>query len=149
MLIAIALHVLAVVAWVGGMGFTLFMLRPGLAALQPAERLGVLARVLARFLPVVGVAVVVIAVTGGWLMARLGGFGTVPWGIHAMVGLGVIMILVYVWIVARLNPRFQAAVRGADWPAAAAIAEQIRVLIMLNFVLGVIVIFAGIVGRGG
>jgi uncharacterized membrane protein len=149
MLIAIALHVLAVVVWVGGMGFTLFMLRPGLAPLPPPERLGVLARVLARFLPAVGIAIGVIAVTGGWLMVRLGGFGTVPWSVHAMVSLGLIMILLYAWILTRLNPRFQAAVRGGDWPAAGAIAENIRVLIVINFVLGVIVIVAGILGRAG
>lgn len=149
MRIAIALHVLAVVAWVGGMGFALFMLRPGLAPLAPAERLGVLARVFARFLPAVGIAIVVIAVTGGWLMTLYGGLRNVPWGVNAMVGVGVVMILVYVWIVARLNPRFQAAVQGADWPAAGALAERIRRWVALNFALGVIAIVAGVVGRVG
>ncbi|HEY1328577.1 MAG TPA: CopD family protein [Casimicrobiaceae bacterium] len=147
MLIAIALHVLAVVTWVGGMAFMLFMLRPGLAPLPPAERLGVLSRVLARFLPAVGVAVVVIVLTGGWLMAQYGGFGRMPWGVHVMTGLGVIMIVVYLWIMVQLHPRFRAAVRGTDWPAAGALAESIRRAVVLNFVLGVIVIVAGIVGR--
>jgi uncharacterized membrane protein len=149
MLIAIALHVLAVVVWVGGMGFMLFMLRPGLAPLAPAERLGVMARVVARFMPVVGIAVVVIAVTGGWLMSLYGGARSAPWGVQAMVTLGVVMIVVYLWIAVRLNPRFQAAVRAADLPAAGALAERIRGYVVLNFALGVIAILAGIAGRGG
>ncbi|HTI49171.1 MAG TPA: CopD family protein [Casimicrobiaceae bacterium] len=149
MLIAIALHVLAVVVWVGGMGFMLFMLRPGLAPLPPAERLGVLARVLTRFLPAVGAAVVVIAVTGGWLMSLYGGMRNTPWGVHVMVALGVVMILVYAWIIVRLNPRMQAAVRTGDLPSAATLAERIRRYVVLNFVLGVVVIVAAIVGRGG
>lgn len=149
MLIAVAVHVLAVVVWVGGMAFTLFMLRPGLAALAPPERLGVLARVLARFLPTVGIAILVIALTGGWLMARYDGLGNAPWGVHVMTALGAVMILVYLWLLARVNPRFQAAVRGGDWPAAGALAERIRRWVGVNLVLGVIVIFAGIVGRAG
>jgi uncharacterized membrane protein len=149
MLIAIAIHVLAVVVWVGGMAFTLFTLRPGLAALAPPERLGVLARVLARFLPAVGVAIVVIALTGGWLMSQYGGLRNVPSGVRAMTALGVVMILVYLWLVARLGPRFQAAVRAADWRAAAAQAERIRRWIALNFALGVIVIVLAILGRVG
>lgn len=148
MLIAIALHVLAVVVWVGGMGFMLFTLRSGLAPLPPAERLAVLSRVVARFLPVVGIAIVVIAATGGWLMSLYGAMRNAPWSVHVMVVLGVVMMLVYVWIAVRLNPRFQAAVRAADLPAAGALAERIRRYVAVNFVLGVVVILAGIVGRG-
>jgi uncharacterized membrane protein len=148
MLIAIALHVLAVVVWVGGMGFMLFTLRAGLAPLPPAERLGVLSRVLGRFLLAVGIAIVVIALTGGWLMTLYGGIGNAPWSVHVMIALGVVMFVVYGWIIVRLNPRLQAAVRAADLPAAGALAERIRRWVMLNFVLGVIVILAAFAGRG-
>ena len=34
-----ALHVLAVVLWVGGMAFAHFFLRPALATLEPPQRL--------------------------------------------------------------------------------------------------------------
>jgi uncharacterized membrane protein len=148
MLIAIALHVLAVVVWVGGMGFMLFTLRPGLAPLPPAERLGVLSRVLGRFLLAVGIAIVVIALTGGWLMTRYGGIGNAPWSVHVMIVLGVVMFVIYAWIMVRLNPRLQAAVRAADLPAAGALAERIRRWVVLNFALGVIVILAAVAGRG-
>jgi uncharacterized membrane protein len=149
MLVVIALHVLAVVVWVGGMSFTLFVLREGLAPLAPPERLRVLARVFGRFLPIVGAAIVVIAATGGWLLPQYGGVRGAPWGVHAMIALGVVMIVVYAVLLLRHNPRFQAAVRAEDWPAAGALAGRIRMLVGLNLVLGVVVIVAGIVGRGG
>jgi uncharacterized membrane protein len=146
---AVALHVLAVVVWVGGMSFTLFVLRQGLAPLAPPQRLAVLARVFARFLPAVGAAIVVIAVTGGWLLMQYGGMRAAPWGVHAMIGLGAVMMVVYVVLLVRHNPRFQAAVAASDWPAAGALAERIRKLVALNLALGVIVIVAGIAGRAG
>jgi uncharacterized membrane protein len=43
----------------------------------------------------------------------------------------------------------QAAVRTGDLPSAATLAERIRRYVVLNFVLGVVVIVAAIVGRGG
>lgn len=149
MLLVIALHVLAVVVWVGGMAFALFILRPGLAALAPPQRLAVLAKVFGRFLPVVGGAIVVIALTGGWLLMQFGGLRGAPMGVHVMIGIGIVMILVYLGIVIRLNPRLQAAVRAADWSTGGATAESIRRWITLNLVLGVVVIVVGIVGRSG
>jgi len=149
MLLIVALHVLAVVVWVGGMAFALFILRPGLAALPPAQRLAVLAKVFARFLPAVGYAIVVIAATGGWLLLQYGGLRNAPWGVHAMLGLGLVMVLVYLWILLRLNPRLQAAVRAEDWAAGGAAAERIRGWVAINLALGVVVIIVGIAGRAG
>jgi uncharacterized membrane protein len=145
----IAVHVLAVVVWVGGMSFMVFVLRQGLAPLAPPERLGVLARVLMRFMPVVGAAVIVIVATGGWLLLQYGGIRGAPWGVHAMLALGALMIVIYLVLIARHNPRFQAAVRAGDWPAAGALAERIRKLVSVNLVLGIVVIVAGVAGRGG
>ena len=147
MLLLIALHVLAVVVWVGGMAFALFVLRPGLAVLAPPQRLGVLARVFARFLPLAGVAVLVLAATGAALLAQYGGLRAAPWGVHAMIALGIVMIVVFLLVLLRLNPRLQAAVRAEDWPAGGAAAERMRRWITLNLGLGVVVGIVGIVGR--
>ena len=149
MLIVVALHVLAVVVWVGGMSFTLLFLRQGLAPLAPPERLGVLARVFARFLPVVGVAIIVIAVTGGWLLMQYGGLRAAPWGVQAMILLGGLMMVIYLVLLLRHNPRFQAAVAAGDWPGAGALAEAMRKLVALNLALGVVVILVGVAGRSG
>jgi uncharacterized membrane protein len=148
MLLLVALHVLAVVVWVGGMAFALFVLRPGLAPLPPPQRLAVLARVFARFLPVVGIAVLVLAATGAVLLAHYGGLRAVPWGVHVMIALGAVMVVVYL-VVLRLNPRLQAAVRAEDWPAGGAVAERMRRWIMVNLARGIVVVVAGVVGRAG
>jgi uncharacterized membrane protein len=148
MALALALHLLAVILWVGGMAFALLVLRPALAALPPPLRAGVLARVFARFLPLVGVAVIVVAVSGGALLTQYRGLRAAPPGVHAMLGLGVAMMLIYGWLAGRLNPRLQAAVRTEDWPAAGATATLMRHWVAVNLVLGLIVIVVAIVARG-
>jgi uncharacterized membrane protein len=145
--VAVALHVLAVVVWVGGMAFALFVLRPGLAALAPPQRIAVLARVFARFLPLVGVAIVVIIASGAALLLRMPDLRGLRWGIHVMTSVGVVMIVVYAVLWLRLNPRLQRAAAAADWPAAAAVAESMRRGVLVNLVLGIVVIVAAIVGR--
>ena len=145
--IAVALHVLAVVVWVGGMAFALFVLRPGLAALAPPQRIAVLARVFARFLPLVGAAILVIVASGAAMLLALPSLRGLGWGLHVMTGVGVVMIVVYAVLWLRLNPRLQKAAAAEDWPGAAAVAESMRRAVLLNLVLGIVVIVAAIVGR--
>ena len=45
----LALHILCIVVWVGGMFFALVVLRPSLAALEPAQRIALHNRVFRRF----------------------------------------------------------------------------------------------------
>ncbi len=146
--LAVALHVLAVVAWVGGMAFALFILRPGLATLPPPQRVGVLARVFARFLPAVGGAILVIVATGAALLWQRGSMRGLGWGLHTMLALGLAMIVVYLVLLLRLNPRLQSAAAAQDWPAAGAAAERMRRAVAVNLLLGVIVVLAAIAGRG-
>ena len=145
--LAVALHVLAVVVWVGGMAFALFVLRPGLAALAPPQRITVLATVFARFLPLVGGAILVIVASGAAMLLALPSLRGLGWGLHVMTGVGVVMIVVYAVLWLRLNPRLQRAAAAQDWPGAAAVAESMRRAVLLNLVLGIVVIVAAIVGR--
>jgi uncharacterized membrane protein len=145
--VAVALHVLAVVAWVGGMAFALFVLRPGLAALPPPQRVAVLARVFARFLPIVAAAIVVIVASGVAMLLQLPTLRGQGWGLHMMIALGAVMIVIYLFLWWRLNPRLQAAAAAGDWPAGGRAAEAMRKGVQVNFVLGIIVIVAAIVGR--
>ena len=142
---AIALHVLAVAVWVGGMAFALFVLKAALAPLAPPQRLGVLSLAFGRFLAVVGAAVVVVLVTGAWLVPRYGGFAALPPGTHVMIGCGALMIAVYLWLVGAVAPRLRRAIEGTDLASAAATAATMRHLVVVNFVLGVVAIIAAIV----
>ena len=51
-----AVHVLAVLVWVGGMVFAHFFLRPALVLLEPPQRLRLMHEVLRRFFAIVLVA---------------------------------------------------------------------------------------------
>ena len=99
-------HVLAVVLWVGGMGFAHFFLRPAVQALEPPQRLTLMRAVLQRFLAAAGIAVLVVLASGGALLA-LGATGR---SIHAMTAGGVVMAAVYGHVRFALYPRLARAV---------------------------------------
>ena len=149
MRIALAVHVLAVAGWVGGMAFALFALRPALGLLAPPVRLGVMARVFARFLPAAGVAVVAVLASGAAMIAARGGLSGLPAGVHAMIGLGLVMSVVYAYVVFVPWPRLRAAVASEAWPVAGAAAESIRRAVLLNLALGVVAIVAAFAGGPG
>src|SRR6185295_10823867 len=92
----IVLHVLAAVFWVGGMAFAYFVLRPAAGPLDPPVRLALWRRVFARFLPWVGLSIVVLLASGyGMLLMMFGGFRTAPVYVHVMQGTGLLMMLLY------------------------------------------------------
>ena len=90
--LALFLHLLAVAVWVGGMIFAHFCLRPAIADLSPQLRLPLWESVFGRFFNWVAAAVLVILLTGGFLLMQFGG-GHATWPLHAMAGLGIVMML--------------------------------------------------------
>jgi uncharacterized membrane protein len=145
--VALLVHLLAVVFWVGGMAFAHFALRPALGALhEPAQRLTLLAGVLARFFAGVTVAIVLLLASGGYLMA-IGAVATTRLAVHTMVGLGLVMVLVFVYIRVRPYPALRRAVSAEAWPTAAAAMGTIRKLVAFNLVVGAIVIAVVMLGR--
>src|SRR5205823_2201908 len=59
-----AIHLLAIIAWVGGMAFTLLCLRPAAAVLEPPARVTLMHAAMGRFIALVTVAALVAFVTG-------------------------------------------------------------------------------------
>ena len=67
--IALSLHIIAVVIWVGGMLFAHMALRPVAASqLEPPVRLKLWVGVFGRFFPWVWVCIAVILVSGFWII---------------------------------------------------------------------------------
>lgn len=129
------------------MAFTHFALRPALAeTLEPPQRLKLLAAILQRFLAAVTLAVVLIVLTGGYLMAQMGGVGA-PAAVHAMATIGLVMIVIFAVIRARTYPVMRAAVGAGRWPEAGAAANTIRRLVEVNLALGAVVIVIAALGR--
>jgi uncharacterized membrane protein len=133
-----AIHILAIVIWIGGMFFAVFVLRPSIAALEPAQRVALHNRVFRRFFLIVWHAMPIALISGFAMVPGLyGGFGRLPWNVQAMMALGIVMALVFLAVVFGPYRRFRAAVATAR---AGEAAERIRRLIQLNVLLGVITI---------
>jgi uncharacterized membrane protein len=141
------LHLLAAMVWVGGMFFALFCLRPASAqVLQPPQRLPLWAATLANFLPYTGIAVLLLLVSGGAMLALIGPRNA-PLGVHLMMALGVLMALVFADVWLRLFPRLRAHCEAQQWPAGAQVLEGIRRRVMLNLALGVVVVVVAVFAR--
>jgi len=147
MSIALWLHVLGVVVWVGGMFFAHVALRPSVQALEPPVRLPLLAATLRRFFAWVAVAVLAILVTGVWMIVRMGGFAAAGPSVHAMSAVGSVMAAIYGYIVMVPFRAMRTAVAARTWPAAGAAMARIRTLVALNLVLGVVAISVAMLGR--
>lgn len=144
---ALLIHLLAVIVWIGGMFFAHVCLRPVAAEqLPPPQRLPLLSAVLGRFFNAVTVAIVAILATGFWRFAEVGG-RVAPWGWHAMAGIGVAMVVIFLVIVLRFYPRLKAAVAAQDWPAGGAAMNVIRPLVLVNLILGVVTVVVALLGR--
>lgn len=149
MTIAIALHILAAVIWVGGMFFAYVCLRPVAAnLLDPPLRLPLWAHVFGKFFPFVWIAVIALPLTGYWMMFTLyGGMSNSPPYIHIMNGIGSVMILLFLHVFFAPYKRLKQAVADQNWPVGAKSLGQIRILVGINLSLGLIVIAIASGGR--
>jgi uncharacterized membrane protein len=143
----IFLHLLGAMAWIGGMFFAYFCLRPAAGeVLQPPQRLPLWTAAFSRFLPYTAVAVAVLLATGFTLLAQTG-FSQAPPGWHAMLALGLVMTAIFAWVYGVLFPALRRDCAAAAWPAAAQTLNRIRRLVALNLVLGVCTVAAAMTAR--
>ncbi|MGF6698332.1 putative membrane protein [Paraburkholderia sp. MM5496-R1] len=145
--VALFLHLLGVAVWVGGMVFAHFCLRPALGDLSPQLRLPLWESVFGRFFNWVGVSVLVILISGGFLLMQFGG-AHASWPLHAMTGLGIVMMLIFGHIRFAVYPRIRRAVQAQKWPDGAQAVGTVRRLVLINLVLGVVTIGFAALSRG-
>ena len=151
-----ALHVLAIVVWVGGMVFAHFFLRPAVAALPPPQRLPLMQAVLGRFFAAVLAASAVTLATGLWMIGRVakqvvqgGGSFSMPPSWTLMTALGVLMILIFGHIRFVLYKRLSAAVAASDWTRGADQLASLRRWVGANLAIGVVVILVAVLKLPG
>ena len=149
MSIAIPLHLLSAVIWVGGMFFAYQCLRPAAASiLEPPERLKLWVGVFKLFFLWVWVAIVLILGSGYWMVFSVfGGFKGA--GIHVMLmqAIGVTMMLIFMHVFFAPYGRLKRAVAQQNWSEGAQALGQIRQLVGANVLLGLLVILIGAGGR--
>ena len=146
--LALTLHILGAVVWVGGMFAAYVCLRPAAGALEGPQRLQLWRNFFAKFFPWVWVSVLLLLASGFWMMlTTFGGFAGAALYIHLMMGIGLLMVALFVWLFHGPWLKFKRAVDAKDWPAAAGHLNRIRQIIMINLPLGLIVVVIGGSGR--
>ena len=146
MTIALFLHVISAVIWVGGMFLAYLCVRPAAAeALEPPQRLTLWTGIFRRFFPWVWAAVVLILLSGFYM---LGEMGAMPPYVIAMTLIGIVMSAIFLHIYFAPFGRLKKAVAAQDWKTGGAALNQIRILVGVNLTLGILNIAIAILGRG-
>jgi len=148
MSVAIALHVLAAVIWVGGMFFGYVCLRPALGILEPPARMRTLRGTMQNFFAWVSISIVVLLLTGYWAVsASYAGFSGLPLHINIMQGTGWVMILMFGHLYFAVWPKMQRAVDNEDWEEAVRRHNTIKRIIEINLTLGIVTVLIAASGR--
>ena len=148
MTVAISLHILAAIVWIGGMFFAVLVLRPASGDLEPTDRLPLWGRTFAKFFPWVWASVALLVLTGYWMIfERWGGFADLPLHAHLMHGIGWIMVLIYLHLWFAPYKRFKAALAAGEPPVAAKNLNQIRWIVTTNLGIGLINAVIGASGQ--
>ena len=148
MALLIALHVLAAVVWVGGMFFAYMVLRQSAGPLESETRLALWHRVFRRFFPWVWSSIVLLLASGYGMMFRyFGGFAGAGLYIQVMQGVGIVMMLLFLHLFFVPWRRFSDAVEGKQLPEAVKQLDQIRRIVAVNLVLGLLTMIVGASGR--
>lgn len=149
MAILVLLHVLAVVVWVGGMFFAYTALRPAaVETLEPPARLTLWVSVFKRFFFGVWISVAIVLATGLIMLFKyFGGMAGAPMYVHAMLGLGLLMMAIYAHVYFAPFKKLRKAVDAQEWPAGGKALTQIRWLVFTNTGLGFLTIAIASGGR--
>ena len=148
MSIAITLHLLSAVIWVGGMFFAWMALRPVAASLlEPPVRLTLWRDVFSKFFPWVWLCILGLLGSGYWMALTLfGSFGNFPLFVNLMQGLGILMMLLFMHVFFAPYRRMKQAIAADDFPTAGKKLAQIRMIIGINLILGLVVVTIGAAG---
>ena len=149
MTVAVTLHLLAAIVWVGGMFFAHMALRPVAAQLlAPPQRLPLLAAVFQRFFVWVWLAIATLLTTGYWMLfAYFGGMGGAGVHIHIMNAVGMVMVALFVFLFSVPFRAMRAALAVDDFKEAGRRLALIRVIVLINLTLGLITSVVAVAGR--
>ena len=145
--IAITLHVLSAVIWVGGMFFAYMALRPALTGHTSLARAHLWAAVFRRFFPWVWSAILVLLATGFYMLFSVfGGFKKSPTFVNLMLALSVVMMLLFAHVFFAPYRRLRHSVEVNDETVARRAMNQIRIVMLINLILGLLVIIVAVMG---
>lgn len=145
--IAVTLHLLSVVVWVGGMFYAYMAMRPAVGqTVEPAKRPALWAATLERFFRWVWLAIALILASGFWMVFKVFGGMHLPLYIHLMIGLGILMMLLFFHVYFAPFRRLKITVANGGTEAGLKSIGQIRKIVGLNLLIGLVVIAIAAVG---
>lgn len=146
--LAMGLHTLAALVWVGGMFFAHLILRPAVLDLGLAERLDLMRRVFGRFFPWVLGCIATLLVTGYGvlLVGYRGGLGGGGGHVDIMQMTGLVMMVLFVQLFFGPWQGFRRALAEGNLEKAVGYQTRIRHIVIVNLVLGLVTVFIGTVG---
>jgi uncharacterized membrane protein len=148
MTVGLVLHALAAVIWVGGMFFAYMVLRPATGSIDAHARLDLWGQVFSKFFPWVWASIVALLVSGyGMIFFGLGGFAGAGVHVHVMHATGLLMMALFLHLYFAPWRRLRRALDAGDHQAAALQLDQIRRIVAINLVLGLITVAIGASGR--
>ena len=142
------MHILFATIWVGGMFFAYLALRPAAAALlEPQQRLPLWSLTLSKFFIWVWVAIIMLPVTGFWLVFNLyQDMASIGMHVHLMTLLGILMILIFLAVFFIPYIQLRLAIISEDYSKAGKALNWIRIGVLINLILGLITVALGSAG---
>ncbi|MEE9326162.1 MAG: CopD family protein [Cocleimonas sp.] len=145
MSIALAVHLLSIIIWVGGMFFAHQVMRPAVVEiLDPPYRLRLWVAGFKRFFPWVWLCIILVLASGLWMMFQ---FPKPPIFMHIMLGLCIIMMLIFMHVFFAPYNRLKKAVIAEEWKDGAAALGQIRTMVGINTIIGIITVIVATAGK--
>ncbi|MGH8739239.1 MAG: hypothetical protein ACREVC_17935 [Burkholderiales bacterium] len=96
--IAIAVHLLAVLWWIGGLAFVTLVFLPALRADNTRDRHALLQAIEHRFAPQARIAIVLVGLSGGYLLWELGAWHWLNlaqfWWLSAMIAYWLLFVII-------------------------------------------------------
>lgn len=143
--LALSVHILGIIVWVGGMFFAHQALRPAIAeVLEPPQRLSLWVATFKHFFLWVWIAIILVLISGLWMLSLQ---SKLPVFMQIMSGLGVIMMLLFLHVFFAPYQKLKKAVSEQRWADGAKALAQIRVLVGINLSLGLITAIVAMAGK--
>jgi len=142
------LHLIATVAWIGGMIFMNLILMPSQAAIAPQERGKLVGAVAKKFSILAWISVIILLVTGiiktpsGMMFNQDSNFGLWLTIKHVII---ILMIIIGLYISLGLAPKLNKLIpKSGEQPSAEFVKTQnmLKTLAVVNMTFGILVLFA-------
>jgi len=147
MRIALLLHLLGAIVWIGGMFFAYLALRPAaVKVLEPPQRLPLWRETLRRFFAWVWVSVVMIFASGTHMLVAAYGVRAAPAYVIAMAVIATVMVVIFAYVYFVPYARLGRAVDAKEWRAGGAALNRIRQLVAINLLLGLATMMVAVIG---